>query len=86
MKTYHVEAGHTQRQVEDCQCDVVDKYDTLKEAKRRAKYLLTDEAQRTFEMSEPLRYARITLNGELQNGCCIEDFFRKGYYGEETEE
>jgi len=76
-KFYAVEAGHTQEQVEDNQCDVVDRCDTLKEAKARAKYLLSDAAQQAFEMSEPLRYARILLNGKLDCGCCVVDFFRK---------
>lgn len=76
-KYYAVEAAHSQRQVEDGQCDVVDRCDTLKEAKARAKYLLSDEAQASFEMSEPLAYARILLNGELDDGCCVADYFRK---------
>lgn len=75
-KFYTVEAAHSQEQVEDGQCDVVDTCDTLKEAKARAKYLLSDAAQVSFEMSEPLRYARILLNGELDRGCCVADYFR----------
>ncbi len=76
-KFYRVEAGHTREQVEERQCDVVFNYDALKEAKSRAKYFLSDDYQRVAEMSEPLAYARILLNGELDRGCCVADFFRK---------
>lgn len=49
-----------------------DYYDTIKEATHRAKYILTDAYQRGCEMSRPLTYSQVLVNGE-----CHSDFFRK---------
>jgi hypothetical protein len=46
--------------------------ETVKTAKERAKYLLTDTYQHTAEMSQPFGYAQVCVNGE-----CVADFFRK---------
>lgn len=51
--------------VEDFHCD------TIAEAKRRARYILTDDFMRMGEMSEPLGYSQVLVNGE-----CHSDFFR----------
>jgi|GEM_PF-1978230 len=72
MATYEIRAAHTQEDVLSGQCDVVQDYpETLKEAKARAKYFLSDEYQRACEMSRPLGYAQVIRNGE-----CVADFFR----------
>lgn len=71
-KTIEVRAAHSQAQVLDHQCDIVDEFDTIAEAKRKAKYYLTDEYQRVIESSEPMRYSQVMVNGE-----CVADYFRK---------
>ncbi len=71
MSVYTIEAATTQDRVQDGQCDVVETADTLKEAKARAKYLLTSDFQISGEMSECLGYARVMLSGE-----CVADFFQ----------
>lgn len=81
MKPKHIEviAARTQRAVEDKQGDVAfDYFDTIGEARRKAKHYLTDEYQRTSEASEPLNYAQVCVNGE-----CVADYFRKGYNGDQ---
>jgi hypothetical protein len=80
MKANQIEvrAAKTQSQVLDHQCDIVDSFDTIAEAKKRAKYYLTDDYQQRIESSEPIRYAQVWVNGE-----CVEDYFRKGYNGDE---
>jgi hypothetical protein len=78
---YSVRAARTMKDVEDGQCDIVDDFcDTLAIAKKRARYLLTDDFQRSGEMSEPLRYAQVVRDEEV-----LWDVFRKGYNGEEAE-
>jgi hypothetical protein len=67
-----VEAAHTQEAVESCQCVVAETADTIAEAKRRAKYVLTDDFRRSAELSSPLGYSRIMADGE-----CVYDYFRK---------
>ena len=53
-------------------CVVDYEYDTVKQAKDRAKYMLTDRYQAAAEAAEPLRYAQVTVGGEVRH-----DFFRK---------
>lgn len=77
-KKIEVLAARTQREVLDGQCEVVYSFDTVKEAINQAKHYLTDEYQRSAEMSEPLRYAQVIADGE-----CLYDYFRKGYNGED---
>lgn len=74
MKTKQitVEAARTQLQVEAGQCDVVQDFDTVKEAKDRAKYYLTDEFRQASEASERLGYARVLVDGN-----CVADYFGK---------
>ncbi len=45
-------------------------YETLVEARKRAKYLLTDTYRQRSEASERLGYSRVILNGEV-----INDYF-----------
>lgn len=47
-------------------------FETVAEAKKRAKYLLTDEARIAAEASELLGYSKVLVNGE-----CVADFFGK---------
>lgn len=77
MKSIQIEAAHTQEQVESHQCDIVEDRETIKDATKRAKYFLTDDYQRSAESSEPFRYARIIVDGEIHS-----EFWRKGYTGE----
>ena len=71
-KQIEVRAARTQQAVLDHQCDVVLECDTIAEAKRKARYLLTDEEMHLVEASEPNRYAQVVVNGE-----CVADYFRK---------
>ncbi len=44
--------------------------DTIKEAKARARYLLTEEYQHVIESSTRLGYSQVCINGD-----CLHDFF-----------
>jgi hypothetical protein len=78
MSTYEVRAAQTQDAVLDGQCDVIEThYETIKEAKARAKYLLTDEYAKASESEAgPLAYAQVLKDGE-----CVADYFRKATKG-----
>lgn len=71
-KTIEVRAARTQQDVLDHECDVVFTFDTIAEAKAKAQYYLTDDYQRASEMSQPLGYAQVVVNGD-----CLYDFWRK---------
>lgn len=71
-------AARTMQAVLDGQCEIVESADTLKEARGRARHLLTEEFQHLGEMSEPLRYVQITVDGSVHS-----DFFARGYNGED---
>jgi hypothetical protein len=45
-------------------------FDTLGDAKRRARYLLTEEYRRITESAECLGYAQVLVDGE-----CVADYF-----------
>jgi hypothetical protein len=45
---------------------LVDEFDTLKEAKARAKWWLTEEAMNRIERSERFGYAVVTVDGECR--------------------
>jgi hypothetical protein len=47
--------------------------DTIKEAKERAKYFLTEEYRRVSETTIRLTYAQVLVNGK-----CRYDYFAKG--------
>jgi hypothetical protein len=74
MKWHDIEirAGRTQEDVLRGQCDVITKCDTIKDAKNKARYYLTDYFQQSAELSEPLGYSQVVVNGE-----CRYDYFRK---------
>ena len=78
-KNISIEAAQTQSQVLNGQCDFVESCDSIKEAKARVKRIMSADWQALTEMSEPIRYAQILVNGE-----CIYDYFAKGYNGEQT--
>jgi hypothetical protein len=69
---YTVLAAWDQDDLDRSGAVIEDGYDTLKEAKHRAKYYLTDEYQRGGEMSRPLGYSQV----RNQAGECVADFFR----------
>lgn len=73
MKTIFVLAGESQEDVLNGQCSVSHECDTVKEARDRAKYVLTDAFQQSCEMARPLGYSQVVVNGE-----CRYDYFRKG--------
>ena len=77
MKKIEILAARTQTDVLNHQCDIVEDSDTIKEAKARIKRFMSKEWQQMAEMSEPIRYAQIMVDGE-----CLYDFFAKGYNGE----
>jgi hypothetical protein len=87
MKTIELYASHTYRQVinrdRDLQCTFGENYfDSIKEAKARLKRIMSEDYRISSEMSEPIRYGQIVVNGE-----CVYDCFAKGYNGgEEGEE
>jgi hypothetical protein len=76
-----VRAARTQKAVLDHECDlVIDSFDTIHEAKAKARYVLTDDYQRVSESHEPMRYSQVVVDGQ-----CHSDFFRKGYNGEDVQ-
>lgn len=79
-RVIEIRAARTQTEVLDHQCEIVESADTIKEAKERAKYLMTPLFQAMGEMSEPIRYVQIWVDGE-----CHSDFFASGYNGEPCE-
>jgi hypothetical protein len=81
-KRIEVLAGYTQTDVLDGNIGVsYDYFDTIKEAKAEAKYLLTEDYRLIGEMSEPFKYAQVLVNGE-----CLYDFFAKGYNGDPVQD
>jgi hypothetical protein len=79
-KQIEIQAAQTQTQVLEQQSDFVEVEDTIKEAKARVKRITSKEWQELTEMSEPIRYAQILVDGE-----CLYDYFAKGYNGEAWE-
>lgn len=63
-KRIEVRAARTQQDLLDHECDVVVEFDTIGEAKRKAKYYLTDEYQQRIESSVPMCYAQVVVNDE----------------------
>lgn len=72
MKTIQVLAARTQEDVLNHQCDVVETCDTIKEAKAQAKYVISDDFKAAAEMSEPLGYSQVVVDGQ-----CLYDYFRR---------
>ena len=76
-KEITIEAAHTQTDVLNHQCDVVESCDSIKDAKAIVERIMSKDWQAMAEMSEPIRYAQILVDGE-----CVYDYFAKGYNGE----
>ena len=72
MKQIEVRVARTQEAVLNHQCDDVRECDTIAEAKKFAKYALSKECQASCEMSEPMGYAQVIVDGE-----CLYDYFSK---------
>lgn len=65
-------AAVSQEQLENDGCDVEQECETVAEAKKRAKYYLTEEYMFSSESTTLLRYAQVKVNGEVRH-----DFFGK---------
>lgn len=66
-------AAVNQEQLEHNGCDVEDTHcQTIAEAKKRAKYYLTEEYMHTSESTTMLGYAQV-----LVDGSCVADYFAK---------
>ena len=75
MKTQRlieVRAAYTQRAVLNHQCDDVRTCDTIAEAKKYARYCLTQSYADAIESKEPMGYAQVIVNDE-----CVADYFSK---------
>ena len=68
-----VVAAVSQQQLENDGCDVDQECETIAQAKRRAKYYLTEEYMDACESTTLLGYAQIKVNGVVEY-----DFFRNG--------
>lgn len=69
MPTYTIRAYRSQSTVPDGY-DYSTEASTLKEAKRTARYVLTEDFQRSGEMSQPFRYATVAKQfGEIVFDC-----------------
>jgi hypothetical protein len=53
-------------------CVVEFTFDTIKEAKARAKYYLTEEYRKSSEAADRLQYSQVVADGQ-----CVADFFGK---------
>lgn len=65
-------AAVSQEQLENDGCDVEQECETIAEAKKRAKYYLTEEYMNSAESTVMLGYAEVRVNG-----VCAYDFFGK---------
>jgi hypothetical protein len=70
MKTITVKAARTQDAVLNGQCDVVESFDTLKEARKHAQYYVSEAFRVSSEASERLGYSAVFVDGE-----CVNDYF-----------
>jgi len=66
-------AAVSQEQLKNNGCDVDQECKTIAEAKKRAKYYLTEEYMNSCESTTMLRYAQVKVNGVVEY-----DFFGKG--------
>jgi hypothetical protein len=66
-------AGVNQNQLENDGCDVEQECETIAQAKKRAKYYLTEEYMNSCESTTMLEYAQVKVNGVVEY-----DFFGKG--------
>jgi len=72
MKTITVLAAVSQEQLENDGCDVEQECDTIAQAKKRAKYYLSEDYMNACESTTMLRYAVVKVNGVIEH-----DFFGK---------
>lgn len=81
MKKITLLVASTQTAVLNRQCDIVYDYDTIKEAKERAKYYVSGDYEKYLgaDAGEPMRYAQILVDDKIHS-----DYFKKGYHGEEA--
>lgn len=71
MKTITILAASSHDALQAKGADVEEKHcETLAEARKRAKYLLSEEYRIRSEASERLGYSQVVVNGE-----CISDYF-----------
>ena len=71
-KQIKVLAARTQDETETKGTDVEDvHFDMVAEAKKRAKYLLTEAFRLTSEASDWLRFSQVPVNGERANAWLI---------------
>lgn len=66
-------AAVSQDQLENDGCDVEQECETIAEAKKRAKYYLTEEYMNMAESTTRLGYAQVKVNGVVEY-----DYFGKG--------
>ncbi len=71
-KIIRVLAGSNQTSVLDHQCDIEEERETLADANRRARYVLTEEYRRNCEATTRLGYAQVLVNGVV-----VADYFAK---------
>lgn len=69
-KIIKVLAARSQEQLENDGADVEQEFDTLKDARERAKYYLSETFRLTSEASERLGYSQVLVNDE-----CVNDYF-----------
>ena len=70
--------ARSQEAVNRGSCDDVRECDTIAEAKKFARYALTEAYQQSAEMSEPMNYSAVMAD-EDGSDVCVADYFRKGY-------
>jgi len=66
-------AAASQEALEATGADVEFEFDTLADAKRRAKYYLTDDYRQVCNVTECLGYAQVLVDGEV-----VADYFGGG--------
>ncbi len=72
-KQITVLAAVSQEQLENDGCDVEQECETIAQAKKRAKYYLTEEYMHSAESTTMLGYAVVKVDGVIEY-----DFFGKG--------
>ena len=78
--------GRTIKAVDDRQCDDVRECDTVAEAKKFARYSLTEEYREAAIFSEPMGYARVMATEADGRDVCLEDYVRRRHVEPEEAE
>ena len=73
-------AGYTQSDVTSGQPSYCQECETIGEAKKLAKRMLSEEYRISAEASATMKYSQVVVDGE-----CLYDYFAKGYQGEEVQ-